>query len=118
MKRMKKSNTLAIATLGVAVAAATPLVAQESLNFAYGYPSTSAIGLAVQDYAAAVAERSDGNIDVTGFPMTLLSSTLYIFSQVQVQKTASFAMNSRASSSGRMTPPMSPMSSHLRLCDQ
>ncbi len=73
MKRMKKSNTLAIATLGVAVAAATPLVAQESLNFAYGYPSTSAIGLAVQDYAAAVAERSDGNIDVTGFPMTLLS---------------------------------------------
>ena len=48
----------------------------------------------------------------------LLNSTLYIFSQVQVQKTASFAMNSRASSSGRMTPPMSPMSSHLRLCDQ
>lgn len=47
-----------------------------------------------------------------------LTSTLYIFSQVQVQKTASFAMNSRASSSGRMTPPMSPMSSHLRLCDQ
>ena len=41
-----------------------------------------------------------------------------IFGQVQVQKTASFAMNSRASLSGRMTLPMSPISFHLRLCDQ
>ncbi len=45
----------------------------ESLNFAYGYPSTSAIGLAVEDFAGAVSERSEGNIDVTGFAMSLLS---------------------------------------------
>lgn len=48
-------------------------MAAESLNFAYGYPSTSAIGLAVDDYAAAVSERSGGDISVTGFAMSLLS---------------------------------------------
>jgi len=73
MTRMKKSNTLAMAALGLAVSAAGPLAAKERLNFAYGYPNTSAIGIAVDEYAAAVAERSQGNIDVTGFPMTLLS---------------------------------------------
>lgn len=71
--RIKKSNSLAVAALGMAVAAAGPLAAKERLNFAYGYPNTSAIGQAVDGYAAAVAERSDGDIDVTGFPMTLLS---------------------------------------------
>tara|TARA_R110002020_G_scaffold233701_4_gene445590 strand:- start:45706 stop:46863 length:1158 start_codon:yes stop_codon:yes gene_type:complete len=72
MKHVKKSNALAMSALGVAVAAATPLSA-ESLNFAYGYPNTSAIGIAVDEYAAAVAERSGGDIDVTGFAMSLLS---------------------------------------------
>jgi TRAP-type C4-dicarboxylate transport system substrate-binding protein len=73
MMRMKKSNTLAVVALGVAVATAVPLAAKEKLNFAYGYPNTSAIGIAVDEYAAALAKRSNGNVDVTGFPMTLLS---------------------------------------------
>ncbi|MEQ6203976.1 C4-dicarboxylate TRAP transporter substrate-binding protein [Sulfitobacter sp. HNIBRBA2951] len=73
MTRMKKSNLLAVATMGMAVAAAGPLAAKERLNFAYGYPNTSAIGQAVDGYVAALAERSGGDIDVTGFPMTLLS---------------------------------------------
>jgi len=72
MKHVKKSNALAMSALGVAVATAAPLSA-ESLNFAYGYPNTSAIGIAVDEYAAAVAERSGGDIDVTGFAMSLLS---------------------------------------------
>ena len=43
------------------------------MNFAFGFPATSAVGLAVEDYIAAAAERSDGEIVITGFPMTLLS---------------------------------------------
>lgn len=73
MRLTKPMNVLTIAATGLAVAGAAPLAAQESLNFAYGYPSTSAIGLAVEDYAAAVSERSDGNISVNGFAMSLLS---------------------------------------------
>jgi glutathionylspermidine synthase len=38
--------------------------------------------------------------------------------QVQIQKTASLAMNSSASSSGMTMPPISSTSSHLRRCDQ
>ena len=57
----------------VAVLAATPLLAEERMNFAFGFPATSAVGLAVEDYIAAAAERSDGEIVITGFPMTLLS---------------------------------------------
>ena len=59
--------------LGVVVLAATPLLAEERMNFAFGFPATSAVGLAVEDYIAAAAERSDGEIVITGFPMTLLS---------------------------------------------
>lgn len=70
MKTQSKSLTLALTT-GLTLVAA-PLAAQ-SLNFAYGYPQSSAVGLAVDDYAAAVSERSDGAIDVTGFAMSLLS---------------------------------------------
>ena len=70
---MTYKNTLALATTIVAAGIAGQAAAQESLNFAYGYPNTSAIGLAVDDYAAAVADRSGGNIDVTGFAMSLLS---------------------------------------------
>ena len=59
--------------LGVVVLAATPLLAEERMNFAFGFQATSAVGLAVEDYIAAAAERSDGEIVITGFPMTLLS---------------------------------------------
>ncbi len=71
---MKRTTTkTVIATLGAVLVAATPVVAKEKLNFAYGYPANSAVGLAVEDYAAAVAERSGENVTVTGFPMSLLS---------------------------------------------
>ena len=70
---MTYKNTVALAATIVAASIAGQAAAKERMNFAYGYPSTSAIGLAVEDYAAAVAARSDGNIDVTGFPMSLLS---------------------------------------------
>ena len=43
------------------------------MNFAHGYPATSAIGLAVDDYVAAVEERSGGNIATKAFAMSLLS---------------------------------------------
>ncbi len=70
---MTYRNSVAIAATLAAVAIAGQASAKERLNFAYGYPNTSAIGKAVDDYAAAVAERSDGEIDVTGFAMSLLS---------------------------------------------
>jgi TRAP-type C4-dicarboxylate transport system substrate-binding protein len=62
-----------MAATAVAASIASQAAAEESLNFAYGYPSESAIGLAVEDYAVAVAERSGSEIDVTGFAMSLLS---------------------------------------------
>lgn len=70
---MTYRNTVAIAATLAAVAIAGQASAKERLNFAYGYPNTSAIGKAVDDYAAAVAERSGGEVDVTGFAMSLLS---------------------------------------------
>ena len=47
-----------------------------------------------------------------------LSSTLYIFPQVHVQKISVFAIASRASSSGSTRPPMSPTSFHRFCQDQ
>lgn len=66
-------NYLAWGLLGVAAVVTTPLLAKEEMNFAYGFPATSAVGLAVEDYVAAAAERSNGEIEINGFPMTLLS---------------------------------------------
>ena len=63
--------------LGVVVLAATPLLAEERMNFAFGFPATSAVGLAVEDYIAAAAERSDGEIVITGFPSTLSHPVLF-----------------------------------------
>lgn len=50
-------------------------VAKERLNFAYGFPVNSNVGKAVEAYKTAVEERSGGEIVVTGFPMTLLSTS-------------------------------------------
>ncbi len=64
---------------------------------------------------AAPAQRMALRSDPDGS----LSKLYFVhFGQVQVEMTPSFAMNSRASPSGRMTPLMSPISSHLRLGDQ
>lgn len=70
---MTYRTSLTLAAAIAAAAIAGQAAAKERLNFAYGYPNTSAIGIAVDDYAAAVAERSGGEIDVTGFAMSLLS---------------------------------------------
>lgn len=73
MKNYRSRTATAIATLGVAATLASPLAAKERLNFAYGYPANSAVGLAVEDYAKAVEERSEGDVAVKGFAMSLLS---------------------------------------------
>ncbi|WP_108721678.1 C4-dicarboxylate TRAP transporter substrate-binding protein [Neptunicoccus sediminis] len=73
MTRITNLKTIAGAALGTVLTVATPLAAQERLNFAYGYPNTSAIGIAVDAYADAVAEKSGGNVKLKGFPMSLLS---------------------------------------------
>jgi TRAP-type C4-dicarboxylate transport system substrate-binding protein len=70
---MTYKNSVALAATLAAVAISGQASAKERLNFAYGYPNNSAIGKAVDDYAAVVAERSGGDIDVTGFAMSLLS---------------------------------------------
>ncbi|GGA27635.1 C4-dicarboxylate TRAP transporter substrate-binding protein [Neptunicoccus cionae] len=73
MTRTMNLKTLTGAALGAVLTVATPLAAQERLNFAYGYPNTSAIGVAVDEYAEAVAEKTGGNVKLKGFPMSLLS---------------------------------------------
>jgi TRAP-type C4-dicarboxylate transport system substrate-binding protein len=70
---MTYKNTLALAATVAAASIAGQAAAKERLNFAYGYPSTSAVGEAVEEYAAAVADRSGGEVEVTGFAMSLLS---------------------------------------------
>jgi TRAP-type C4-dicarboxylate transport system substrate-binding protein len=70
---MTYQTRLLLASTLAAAAIAGQVVAQERLNFAYGYPQASAVGLGVDEYSAAVAERSGGAIEVTGFPMSLLS---------------------------------------------
>lgn len=63
--------------LAVAIAAsciAGTAIAKERLNYAYGYPITSNVGKAFEIYSAAVTERSKGEIVMTGYPMTLLST--------------------------------------------
>lgn len=66
-------NYLTWGLLSVAAVVTTPLLAKEKMNFAYGFPATSAASLAVEDHIAAAAERSNGEIEIKGFPMTLLS---------------------------------------------
>lgn len=73
MQKLKSSGTLVALIAAATTAFATTASARESLNFAYGLPKDSGLGRAVDSYAAAVAEKSNGEIDVTGFPMTLLT---------------------------------------------
>lgn len=68
----KPSHAIGAVALGMISSLAAPAMAQ-NLNFAYGYPENSAIGIGVADYKEAVEERSDGSLSVTGFPMSLLS---------------------------------------------
>ena len=70
---MTFNKSIALAATLAATAIAGQAAAKERLNFAYGYPNTSAIGKGVEDYVAAVSERSGGEIDTTGFAMSLLS---------------------------------------------
>ncbi len=71
MKRELKLTLAATAAAAFIVGSAT---AKEQLNYAYGYPITSNVGKAFENYSAAVEERSNGEVILTGFPMTLLSS--------------------------------------------
>ena len=70
---VKLTTVYPLAATLAATAIAGQAAAKERLNFAYGYPNTSAIGKGVEDYVAAVSERSGGEIDTTGFAMSLLS---------------------------------------------
>ncbi|HHX88437.1 MAG TPA: C4-dicarboxylate ABC transporter substrate-binding protein [Paracoccus sp.] len=44
-----------------------------TLNYGYGYAAASTVGIAADDFAAAVAERSDGSVTVRNFPLSLVS---------------------------------------------
>lgn len=72
MTRRTAAKASALAIAAAAATTATPLAA-DNLNFAYGYPTNSAVGLAVDDYAAALEERSGGDLKVKSFAMSLLS---------------------------------------------
>lgn len=73
MNTQKSSLPLAFLIAATASLASVPVTAQENLNFAYGTPADSGVGHAVVGYISAVAERTDGEIAVTAFPMTLLT---------------------------------------------
>lgn len=58
---------LAFVTLSIAPSAA------ESLNYAHGYPADSAVGLAATMFAEEAGARSDGDLKIRPFAMSLLS---------------------------------------------
>ncbi|WP_323038988.1 TRAP transporter substrate-binding protein DctP [Gemmobacter sp.] len=60
----------ASAVAGLALAGAA---SAETLKYAFGYPAASTVGIAADDYAAAIKERSGGSVTVRNFPMSLLS---------------------------------------------
>ncbi len=70
---MITSHKLTLAATVAATVIGGGASAKERLNFAYGYPANSNIGIAVDKYVEAIDERSDGEVTATGFPMTLLS---------------------------------------------
>lgn len=43
------------------------------LNYAFGFPSTSAIGSAAEEFATAVKERSQGDLTIRNYALSLLS---------------------------------------------
>lgn len=57
----------------VAAALSAGAAGATTLNFAYGYPSTSTVGVAADDYAASVSERSNGGVTIRNFALSLLS---------------------------------------------
>lgn len=44
-----------------------------TLNYGYGYAAASTVGIAADDYAATVAERSGGAVTVRNFPLSLVN---------------------------------------------
>ena len=60
---------LIVAAAGMA---ATPLAA-EQVTYSHGFAVESAVGQAAQNFAAAVEERSEGDLSVRIFPMTLMN---------------------------------------------
>ncbi|MGM0583186.1 MAG: C4-dicarboxylate TRAP transporter substrate-binding protein [Pseudomonadota bacterium] len=69
-KRLRATAKAAFVTAGVAVA--LPAEA-EQLNYAFGYPAASTVGIAAEDYAATVEAESGGDVSVRNFAMSLLS---------------------------------------------
>ena len=75
MKTRKSAKCISLFVAATALGVATPLAAQEALNFAYGTPADSGVGRAVDSYISTVQERSGGEFEITGFPMTLLTQS-------------------------------------------
>ena len=73
MKKKRTTRIMVALIAATTTAFAVTASAKEALNFAYGTPADSGVGRAVDGYISAVKERTGGDIDVTGFPMTLLT---------------------------------------------
>ncbi|MDO9525089.1 MAG: TRAP transporter substrate-binding protein DctP [Gemmobacter sp.] len=54
-------------------AAMTTSAQADTLKYAFGYPAASTVGIAADDYAKAVDERSGGKVKIRNFPLSLLS---------------------------------------------
>ena len=57
----------------VAASALAAPAAAEQLTYSFGFPIKTAIGQAAENFAAAVEERSNGDVTIRNFPMTLMS---------------------------------------------
>ncbi|WP_290690549.1 MULTISPECIES: TRAP transporter substrate-binding protein DctP [unclassified Haematobacter] len=68
--RFTKHIGLALAIVGLTTGS---MAGAETLKYAFGYPAASTVGLAAEEYAASVKERSGGTVSVRNFPLSLLS---------------------------------------------
>lgn len=70
---MVTKTGISVTTLAAIAVLSLSSVSAETLNYAHGYPEESAVGMAAITFAQEVEKKSDGDLKVRPFAMSLLS---------------------------------------------
>lgn len=66
-------NALTGLLAGAALLSSGLAASADTLNYGFGYPAASTVGVAAEAYAEAVKERSQGATEIRNFPLSLVS---------------------------------------------